>query len=262
MFPNLFSIGPLTLHTYGLFVALGFTAAILVTLRTGRKEGVKPQTVMDMGFLMILWGIIGSRAMYAILNFSYYSSHPLDLLKIWEGGLVFSGGIIAVAAALGWYMWRRHMSFWRTADLWAPAVALGQGIGRIGCLMAGCCYGRPTDMPWGIVFTRPESLAPLNMSLHPTQIYASLSGFIIFGVLTFLRARRKFEGQILLWFLILHSTSRLLVERFRADDRGLIPGTQMTGTQMLALIILMASVILLFTMKSRETKESKESHKS
>jgi phosphatidylglycerol:prolipoprotein diacylglycerol transferase len=255
MFPDLFSIGPLTLHTYGLFVALGFTAAILFTVRSGKKEGIKPQQTMDMGITILLWGIIGSRLMYVLINLSYYRRNPVDVLKIWEGGLVFSGGLIAVAFAMVWYIRRRHLSFWKIGDLWAPAVALGQGFGRIGCFMAGCCFGKPTDVPWGFIFTHPGSLAPLNMPIHPTQLYASLSGFVIFVILVILRAKKKFEGQILLWFLILHSTARLFIERYRADDRGMIPGTDMTGTQLVSLLVLMAAVIVLFVMKSGEKKD-------
>ncbi|MDY7036504.1 MAG: prolipoprotein diacylglyceryl transferase, partial [Thermodesulfobacteriota bacterium] len=181
--------------------------------------------------------------------------HPLDILKIWQGGLVFSGGLIAVALAMGWYFMRHDLPFWKMADLWAPAVAIGQGIGRIGCFMAGCCFGKPTDMKWGVVFTHPHSLAPLSVPLHPTQLYASFSGLIIFLVLLILQARKKFQGQVFLWFLILHSTGRLLVERFRGDYRGLVPGTEMSITQLVSLLILTGSVIMLFIMKSRNEKK-------
>ncbi|MBN2126452.1 MAG: prolipoprotein diacylglyceryl transferase [Deltaproteobacteria bacterium] len=254
MYPDLFSIGPLTLHTYGLFVALGFIAALLAAVHIGRTVGINAQQVMDMGFIMILWAIIGSRLGYLALNLSYYRNNLLDILKIWQGGLVFSGGLLTALLALLWHLRRRNLSFWKVGDLWAPAAALGQGIGRIGCFMAGCCYGKPAEVPWAVVFTHPKSLAPLHTALHPTQIYASLSGFVVFLILMFLHRRKRFQGQVLLWFLILHSTARLLIERFRGDDRGLIPGTDMSLTQLVTLVILLGSVVALLFLKSKMEK--------
>ena len=249
MFPDLFSIGPLTIHTYGLLVALGFVTGILVTVRLGKGQGFSAQQVMDMAFIMILWAIVGSRLLYILINLSYYKAHPIDILKIWQGGLVFSGGLIAVSAAMVLYLRRHHLSFRATGDLWAPALAVGQAIGRIGCFMAGCCYGKPTDLPWGAIFTHPQSLAPQNIPLHPTQIYSSLAGFSIFFILLVLYGRRKFQGQVFLWYLILHSTARLFIERFRGDERGLIPGTEMTLTQLVAVGILIAAIVALFALK-------------
>lgn len=252
MFPDLFSIGPLTIHTYGLFVAIGFAVAILVAIKVGKAQGMQPEQVMDMGFITILCAIVGSRLMYAIINFSYYKNHPMDIFRIWQGGLIFSGGLITVFLAMGWYLKRHNLSFWKTGDLWAPSIAIGQSIGRIGCFMAGCCHGKPTEMKWGVVFTHPHSLAPLNIPLHPTQLYASFSGLIIFLVLMVLHAKKQFEGQVILWFLILHSTARLLIERFRGDDRGLIPGSDMSTTQLVTFLILIASVVTLIVLKSRK----------
>lgn len=198
MLPDLFSIGPFTLHTYGLFVASGFFAGLMVAVKIGKSEGLSSQQVMDMGFIIILSSVIGSRVMYVLMNPSCFIHRPADVFKLWQGGLVFSGGIICVFLTMAWYVRRHHLSFFKVADLWAPAVAIGQGIGRIGCFMAGCCYGKPTDMKWGVVFTNPNSLAPLNIPLHPTQLYSSISGFIIFLILFLLHSKKKFEGQVVL----------------------------------------------------------------
>jgi phosphatidylglycerol:prolipoprotein diacylglycerol transferase len=257
MFPVLFSIGPFTLHTYGLFVAMGIVAGILVTIRIGKSQGIGTQQIVDMDLIIIFSGIIGSRLAYIIMNFSYYKTNLMDILKLWHGGLVFSGGLIAVLFAIVLYTWRRNFNIWQIGDLCSPAAAIGQSIGRIGCFMAGCCYGKPTDVPWAVVFTDPRSLAWLkNIPLHPTQLYSSLSGLIIFIVLMILSAKKKFEGQVLLWFLILHSTQRLLIERFRGDDRGLIPGSDWSVTQLLTTIILIGSVVTLFIIKSRRGKNN------
>lgn len=256
MFPNLFTIGPFAVHTYGLFVAIGLFAGLIVTMRIAKSEGITPQQVLDMGLLIILSAIIGSRLMYVFMNISHYLQNPLDMLKIWQGGLTFSGGIIFVILVMFLYIRRRHLSLLRLGDLWAPAAAIGQGIGRIGCFMAGCCYGRPTDLRWGIVFTHPDSLAPLNVSLHPTQIYSSLSGFIIFLILLGLNSKKEFEGQVFLWFLILHSTARLLLERFRGDNRGVLLNSNMSITQLVTILILMASVTTLMFLRYKANKQS------
>jgi phosphatidylglycerol:prolipoprotein diacylglycerol transferase len=256
MYPDLFSIGPLTVHSYGIFVALGFTTGILVAVNLGKKQGFPAQQVVDMAFVMIVYAIVGSRAMYVMINLSYYVNHPLDIIKIWQGGLVFSGGFLAVAAAMTWYLRRQHLSFWEVGDLWAPAVALGQGIGRIGCFMAGCCYGKPTDLPWGVVFKSPDSLAPQGIPLHPTQVYGFLSGVLIFLTLLIITTKKKFKGQVFVWFLILHNTARLLVEKFRGDDRGMIPWTEFTATQFLAVLILLSALVALFLLKPRPEKKA------
>jgi phosphatidylglycerol:prolipoprotein diacylglycerol transferase len=254
MYPDLLHLGPLTIHTYGLLVATGFAAAILLTVKFGRREGLPPQQVVDMAFVIILCAIIGSRLAYVLINMGYYLEHPWDIFKIWQGGLVFSGGLIFVGLAMAWYLRHHRLSFWKVGDSCAPGMALGQAIGRIGCFMAGCCYGKPTDLSWGVVFTHPNSLAPLHIPLHPTQLYSALSGFLVFGILLFLYRKKRFQGQIFLWFLILHSTARMLIERYRGDSRGLIPNSEMTVTQLLTLGILMAAVAALYILKSRQEK--------
>jgi len=256
MFPDLFSIGPLTIHTYGLFVATGFFIGLLITILLGKSEGIDQKQVMDMGLIIILSAIIGSRAIYVIMNISYYTDRPLDIFKIWQGGLVFSGGITSVLLVMLWYGKRHRLSFFKIADLWVPGAAIGQGIGRIGCFMAGCCYGKPTDAKWGVVFTHPHSLAPLNVSLHPTQMYSSISGVIVFFILLLIYSKRKFKGQVFVWFLILHSTARLAIERFRGDDRGILLGSNMTITQFITIIILISSLVILTVLKLKAGKQS------
>ncbi|MBW1799453.1 MAG: prolipoprotein diacylglyceryl transferase [Deltaproteobacteria bacterium] len=209
-----------------------------------------------MGFIIIFLGFIGARLFYVLLNWNAYRAHPLDILKVWEGGLVFSGGLVVALLGLGLYIRGHRLSFWKIGDIWAPGAALGQAIGRIGCFMAGCCFGKPTQMPWAVVFTSTDSLAPLGIPLHPTQIYAALSGVIVFIVLMLLHAGKQFKGQILIWFLILHSISRIILERFRGDDRGFIPGTEMTTTQLIATLILIASVATLLVMKTKQESKN------
>jgi phosphatidylglycerol:prolipoprotein diacylglycerol transferase len=255
MYPDLLSIGPLTLHTYGLFVALGLMVGLVVTMRVGKSQAMRPHQILDMGFMIILSAFIGSRAMYVFMNLSYYRQQPVEIFKVWEGGLVFFGGIVAVMMTLLWYSRLSRPSFWEVGDLWAPGVAVGQAIGRIGCLMAGCCYGKPTDVPWGILFTHPHSLAPRHVFIHPTQLYAFFSGMMIFWVLLGIHSRKRFPGQVFLWFLILHSTARLAMERLRGDPRGVVFETGMSITQLGTTLLLIASVIALLALKPKGKKD-------
>jgi phosphatidylglycerol:prolipoprotein diacylglycerol transferase len=230
-------------------VATGVITGILTAIKLGKSNGIQADQIMDMCFIMIISGIIGSRLVFVFINFSYYAAHPIDIIKLWQGGLVFSGGLIAVIIVSLWYVKRHDLNIWVIGDILAPAAAIGQAIGRIGCFMVGCCYGKPTDMVWGVVFTNPKCMATLNTPLHPTQLYSSLSGLIIFIILIVLGIKKKFKGQVLLWYLILHSTGRLLVERFRGDDRGLILMNDFTITQLVTLVILIAAVVTLFIIK-------------
>lgn len=256
MYPDIVSIGSLTIHTYGLFVALGFAAAVFLSAWLGKSDGLPLNLILDIAFVGIVWAIVGSRLFYILLNLEHFRLHPLDAFKIWQGGLVFSGGLVAAALALILYLKKRRVAILPTADIVAPGLALGQGIGRIGCLFAGCCYGRPSDLPWTVVFRHPDSLAPLYVSLHPTQVYAAAGGIVLFIILLIILKRRLFPGQVFVWYMILHSTFRLIEERFRGDYRGLVPGTEMSVTQLLTLIVLVGSVISLYIIKSKDSKRT------
>ncbi len=256
MHPDLFSIGPLTLHTYGFFVALGFIAGIAAAIRLGKSIGLNSNNILDMGFIIILSGLIGSRLLFIIINLPEYTANPLNIFKIWEGGLVFSGGLVAVIIVVLIYVRKYNYNIWTIGDLWSPAASIGEGIGRIGCFFAGCCYGRPCDLPWAVTFTDPKTIAIPNIPLHPTQLYSFLSSMIIFAVLMILHSKRKYEGQVFLWFLILHSTARLILERFRGDSRGVVFSGNLTMTQLIALIILFAAVVFLFIRKSASKKQA------
>jgi len=254
MYPDLIKIGPLTVHTYGALIAIGFIVGLLIAMREGRRNGIDSQKIMDMGLLLIISGVVGSRITYILMNFSQYSTNPLNMFKLWEGGLVFSGGLLAAIISLFFYLRHHKLDFWRIGDIWAPALAVGQAMGRIGCFMAGCCYGKESHGFCSVVFTDPKSIAPLNIPLYPTQLFDSLGNFIIFAILMILSARKKFQGQVFLWFLIMHSTARLVIEKFRGDDRGIFLGTNWTVTQFLAIVILISAISALFYLKSKHEK--------
>ena len=259
MYPILFNIpilGGLRLHTYGLMVAIGFLAGILWVSMRARKEGLPPEKMMDLCFYIVLSAIFGSRLVYALAEDTALITHPLDFFKIWEGGLVFYGGLIAAVLTSGFYLWKHQLNFWKVSDIFVPGVALGHAFGRIGCFMAGCCYGKPVlDHPWwAIIFPEnPDSLAPSGLALYPTQLLESGAEFILFGILVYASRQKKFDGQILLMYLILYSIVRSVLEIFRGDlSRGFVFNSPLSTSQFISLILVIVSIIL-WVWRARQT---------
>ncbi len=247
MFPILFKIGPIKIFTYGFFLALGFSSAVYLAGREARRTGLPMATFYDLCFYSILAALVGSRLLYVILEWPYFVAHPLQVLALWRGGLIFHGGLVA-ALAVAWFYISRHGLPWRTTlDALALGMPLGQCLGRLGCFSAGCCYGRPSNLPWAVTFTAPESLCPIREPLHPTQLYEALLLLGVFGLLYRLRTRKRFEGQLALSYLFLAGGVRFFVEFFRhpGDYRGPELFWQMPLTQLVALAIALLSGALL-----------------
>ena len=250
MHPILVKLGPLTVYTYGVFAATGLLLGVSLALRQGKQEGYDPQVLLDFFFYVILAGIAGSRVFYVLQHFSSYRSNPLNIFKLWEGGLVFYGGLL-FAFPLAWFLLRRqHLPFWESFDLIAPSLAIGQAFGRIGCFFAGCCYGLPSQVPWAVTFTDPDSLAPRGIPLHPTQLYHALAGFVVFFALVLLRRHRRFTGQVACLYLILHSVLRFVVEDFRGDARAWIVDQALSLTQVISVVIFLLGIVLYFSFRN------------
>lgn len=250
MYPDLFKIGPFTLHTYGVMLAAAFFLALALAVRQARKEGIPPERIVDLGLYLLVAAIVGSRILFILTEFKFYIKHPLKILMIWEGGLVFFGGLI-LAIPVGIYYIRKHgLRIWQVADIAAPSVAIAQSVGRLGCFSAGCCYGRPADLPWAVTFTNPNSLARLDIPLHPTQLYESLGTFLLFLFLIFLRKKKSFDGQIFWLYALLYSALRFIIEIFRGDQiRGMILGTPLSTSQGIAILLFALSLYMLFRLK-------------
>ncbi len=225
MHPVLVRIGPLTIHTYGVLVAAGFLIGLALAVRQAKREGVPSERIIDIGFYVLLSAIAGSRLLFVIINAGYYVEHPLDIIRIWEGGLVFYGGLaLAVPVAIR-YIRRHGLDYRSIADIFAPSLAIGHAVGRLGCFSAGCCYGMPAQVPWAVTFLRPESAARIGIPLHPTQLYEAAGEFVNFLVLAGLRQHRLFKGQLFWTYVFLYATLRFVVEFFRGDEaRGFIIG--------------------------------------
>lgn len=209
------AVGPFTLHTYGLLVAVGFLAALAVVMRGARREGLPTEPVLDLAFVAVLAAIVGSRLLYVLFNLSEYLADPLRIFKVWEGGLIFHGGLLLAIPACLLAVRRSNLPAWGTADVFAPAIALGQAIGRIGCFAAGCCYGAPWDPPLCVTFTHPEALAPLNVPLFPSQLFAFAAGVVVYGALVAYRPHRRAPGQVFWLYLALASAARVAEDAFR-----------------------------------------------
>ena len=225
MLPRLFHIGSYSQATYGVLVALAFLVALSVTARLARRAGLNSDTIVNLGIVCGLSAIVGAKIMMYLVDIPYYVRNPGEIFSLAsvQAGGVFYGGLIAALIAAVVYMRRHQLPGLPTADVFAPGIALGHGIGRLGCFAAGCCWGKPTTLPWGVTFTNPVSHelvgVPLDIKLHPTQLYESAAEFVIFGILYWRVRRQHAPGAIISLYLILYGTVRFMVE-FVRDHPG------------------------------------------
>lgn len=275
MYPELFHIGSFPVNTYGVFLALAFLCAILITVKLAARDGLPREKIYDLCLWMLLCSLIGSKILMLFTE-PEYRDHPWQLLSLdfLRSGGVFYGGLIG-AILSGYFLMRRYkLPWWKTADACAPGIAIGNFFGRQGCFSAGCCWGKPTTAWWGVHFTDqgnaitgvptvvsqlndPEraywaqklggDLAPLH--LHPTQLYESFAMLIVFCFLFWLHKRRRFNGQVILFYALLYSTIRFAVEFLRDDPRGDILGlTTLTGlstSQLISIVVGVAALVVL-----------------
>jgi phosphatidylglycerol:prolipoprotein diacylglycerol transferase len=226
MFPELFSIGGVTLYTYGVVLALAFIVALWLAGRQAAKAGLNSAHVADLGIWTLLAGLVGARLMLLAMDWSYYTRHPAELYSLARSGGVFYGGLLAALPVALWLIRRYKLPLWPTLDVLAPAVVLAQAIGRLGCLAAGCCFGAPCDYAWAVTFTRPSLTrtvgTPIDVPLHPAQIYESLAALAIFFLLLWMASRKRFHGQVFLTYLATYAAARFVIEYFRGDPRGAV----------------------------------------
>ena len=221
MHPILLKLGPVTVYSYGAFVALGFAAAALLISRRAVNFGINKNDAVDLIVLMLVGGVIGARLLYVLLNIGYYSANPFEVIDLSKGGLVWYGGFFAAIASAAIYIRQKKMGFLNTMDLVAPYIVLAQAFGRVGCFLNGCCYG---------------------FNSYPIQLVSSFILVIIFIILRSWQDRRRFIGEIALWYCILYSLKRFGIEFFRADNPRIIIG--LTISQVISLLVLIAAVII------------------
>jgi len=265
MYPVLFDLdlgrfGKFTVGTYGLFYAIGFLLALRLAVGYAKRDKIPPGRIVDLGIVTLIAGFIGAKLLLYIVDARYYLQNPMQMLYSLRSAGVFYGGFgLALLAAL-WYIRRHRLPLWRVFDLAAPSLALGQGIGRIGCFAAGCCFGSSCDLPWAVTFRDARAFeltgVTLGIPLHPTQLYHALANFFILAVTMVAMKKRRFDGQVFWIYVLLYALLRAVVETFRGDTaRGLFFGGTLSTSQLIALSSIALAAIMLFVL-ARRARES------
>lgn len=259
MYPELFRIGSFPVNTYGVFLALAFLCAILISVKLAARDGLPRERIYDLCLWMLLASLIGSKVLMLFTE-PEYRDHPMQLLSLdfLRSGGVFYGGLIGALLA-GYFLMKRYkLPWWKTADACAPGIAIGNFFGRQGCFAAGCCWGKPTSLPWGVKFTElghDITGVPTDAYLHPTQLYESFAMLLVFFFLLWLHKRKRFSGQVILAYALLYSVIRFSIEFVRDDPRGDILGlTSLTGlstSQLISIVVGISALVILILRRSK-----------
>ena len=254
MHPIAFQLGPLTVHWYGVMIALAFLAGLWTATRRARRENISSERIADIVIWLMVGGILGARIVYVATYWKdEFAGQPFsEIFMIQHGGLVYYGGLIgATIAGIICNHWKK-LPFWKTADVLAQSIALGNIFGRIGCLLNGCCYGRACNLPWAIRF--PSGHPTGGLPVHPTEIYDALNNFILYLLLAWLFRRKKFDGEVFATYLIGYAITRTIMEYFRGDyppDQihfGLTPG------ELISIPVFIAGLVLGIVLSNRARK--------
>lgn len=253
---------PVPIHSYGVMLGTSMILGWFLTLRLAKQDGIPAEPAGSIFMWSAVWSIVGARVLYSIVQFEEFES-PLDVFKIWQGGLVAYGGMIGGFLA-SWYNCRKHgIPLLRWADVAAPCVVLGTAITRVGCLLFGCDYGQRTDLAWAIHFPPGSpawrdhvssfglpSSALESFPVHPTQVYELMAGLFLFAMLMFLRRVRKFSGQVFLGWVIGYGILRPIIEAYRDDDQRGAVGPLSTS-QFIGVVSVLLGLALLIALLRR-----------
>jgi phosphatidylglycerol:prolipoprotein diacylglycerol transferase len=252
MLPRLIDLGFIAIPTYGVLLVTGIALGIWLAGKRADAAGLPGERVADLAFWVVLWGLVGAKALLLVTEPSYLTS----LTNLWwllRSGGVFYGGFIGAIVAAFVLLRRYRIPFLRTADALAPSLALGHFFGRLGCFAAGCCYGAECREPWGVTFTNPLahsiSGTPLGVPLHPTQLYEAALNIANYAFLAWLYRRRPRPGAVLAAYLMVYGVGRFTIEYFRGDaDRGFVLGGLLSTSQAIAIVMvaLGAAILLLY----------------
>jgi phosphatidylglycerol:prolipoprotein diacylglycerol transferase len=233
MYPVLIQLGTFELRSYGIIVALSFFLALWLSAREAKRSGLDPALVHDFAFYALLGGIVGARIYYVVFsNPAYFVQKPWEIVAVWHGGIGIIGALLGGFLTALWYCRKKQLSFWRFADTLVPGVALGQAAGVIACLLNGDSYGKPADVAWAITYTDPRALAPLNIPLHPVEIYEMAAYLLLFLLVWQTRGKYKTPGFVFLTYLTGYGAARFAVEFFRGNPAIFawgIPAAQVFG---------------------------------
>lgn len=273
MHPDLFHIGPLTVHSYGTLIVIGFLMGLALIRYRANQYNTPYEKIVDLAFGLLITGFIGAKLFHWLIipsgfirDMSLLFSDPLAFAKNLGNGFEFFGGIAVGVVFFVWYCRKHGLDHLKVLDLITPAVPLAHAFGRLGCFMAGCCYGKTCELPWAVTFNDPHSLArPLGVPLHPTQLYESLLLFVLTAVLLGNEHRIvRIKGRMISAYILGYTVIRFAVEFFRGDDRGTIKAINMTGTQIIALCIAAGAIIWLIRLNrlNREATSAQNNNHS
>ena len=266
MHPVLFDLGPVTVYTYGVLLAAAYLLGLQLARVRARARGLDANRVLDLGIYIIISALIGAKLLLLVTDFRTFTSNPRELLTLARSGGVFYGGLILAVTVALVYIRRIGLPLWTTCDVFAPGIAVGHVVGRFGCLFAGCCFGKPTKMPWGITFTDPFAAAnvgtPLNVPLHPTQIYeAGAELLILIVLLATERKGRAYPGRTFWLYMLLYAISRFIIEIYRGDPRGTV-GIFSTSQFISVVLAPLAVVMLVYLGRRSKVPEPKRARKA
>lgn len=231
MNPELFRIGPLSFHSYGFCIAAGVLFSLFLMGRHARRLGFPPpEKIFDLVFMVVFSGLLGARLFYVVQEWSWYREHPLEIFQVWQGGLVYFGGVFLSLLAVLIYVRRKRLPVLRTFDFLIVYIPLVHAFGRLGCFLNGCCYGGPCDFPWAVQFPS------LPVPVHPTQLYEVVFNLILFGFLANQDLRQRTPGTLTVLYLILYPAGRFSLEFLRGDQTILF--ASLTLQQIMSLVFI------------------------
>jgi phosphatidylglycerol---prolipoprotein diacylglyceryl transferase len=269
MYPRLFEmpapwVGTITLYTYGVLLAAAYLLGLKFAMTRAKARGLDSVRVLDLGIYIIISALVGAKLLLLITDFRTFRANPGELLTLARSGGVFYGGLILAVIVALVYIRRAGLPLWTTCDVFAPGIALGHVVGRFGCFFAGCCYGRPTSVPWAVTFTDPFAAAnvgtPLGVHLHPTQLYEAGAEFLILMLLLVVERKGKpFAGRTFWLYILLYAISRFIIEFFRGDERGAIG--LLSTSQFISVVLAPLAIGMLVYLAGRSEPAPKRARK-
>jgi len=265
MYPRLLELGPITVYTYGVLLAAAYLFGLQLARVRASARGLDANRILDLGIYIIISALIGAKLLLLVTDFRTFSANPRELLTLARSGGVFYGGLILAVAVALFYIRKIGLPLWTTCDVFAPGIALGHVVGRFGCLFAGCCYGKPTTLPWGITFSDPFARdnvgTPLGVPLHPTQLYeAGAELLILIVLLATERKGRAYPGRTFWLYMLLYAISRFIIEFYRGDERGMVG--MFSTSQFISILLAPLAIIMLVYLSRVSTPEPKRAKKA
>ena len=258
MWPVLFHIGSFPIYSYSAFVVLAYLACLGYGLWEAKRQKLDPAHVVDVSLWLFGCGMLGARLLFIMIEYPRFLADPREIYRLWNGGLIYYGGLGGAVLGGVYYLKRHGLPLGTWSDFLAPTAMIMLVVGRVGCFLNGCCYGKiAPELPWGVVY--PASHPALGLAqypVHPAPLYESLSALAIVLILVGLSRRRHFPGQVFWSMVLLYSLARFILENFRGDPRGVVPGLGLSTSQGISLAAGSLSIVVLFRLYRRSKREA------